>query len=1304
MKFLSKEKISNRRYKTPEGYLVCLDAIIARTGSQDYTKAEIFKDSDDDTIVKLYRPEKEVFSPQTMASFENKPFVDEHPDEDVNVDNHRDYAIGFVRDVRRATIDGEDVLIANLVVTDAEAIAEIESGEKVELSCGYDCDILGEEPNLYQANIRGNHVALCKAGRAGIARIQDSKIKDSFAYIIFKSFDSDKNYEKYKLANDYNIKQAANKLNVKVDVSVTRSGWNNQFTNIKMDVTGDKNQIEKLINYCITKLNLEIDKKQVKDSQVEDSKWYIVYGEESGYMKEFKTLPEARKFIKETQKFDKREGIEDKYYIEVEVHDSVKDAGTTRRMFRESEVGDENSWFGTTEWGTPKGNMYIYKKNGKIIAEGSSSGWSGNALQKGEKKEFNSVKELNKWLNTPIEDSIKDVRTLSISGWEYRDNDFSKELNELKQLFNSNNIKEGRNKLNKLLSVARDCLDQIDNATSHLNGERKDYYKNIISQLMDLRKQHNLKDGEETMKDSKINYKGYNIEEVTKLSDKTKRYQFSTSDGDVLTFKSMEEAKSYIDKNLTDSEEIIDNENVEVEDKLIAVEESYINELKRDIQKMGFKVVSIAKYDGKVHFQILSNEGDMDNADLKYYAEQLRRITDKFDRYNIPMTYNIGLQYDGYISAGIDLRKQWIEDSIKDSYIEEWWGQTEEDPRVFAKKYGLTITALKRNRDEVLYRFSGPSKNIEKAMNDGYFYNYEKYVKDSIEDGNEYKRKELEKDIAKAEKELQELIRNKEKIIKEYINEGYSKELASNKHLKRKIFLESTVARYKKQLSQLQDSCKDEAIYKWMADPEDEQDLIDEAKKLGCQLQKIGSLIQVTGPISKLAKVLGETEESIIKASQQRMSTIKKVKDVDTYKEVTQELEKETKKLDSAKVLKLINIAKKAKVVKDSNLGKSKLKNRTKVHLDPSRNSRASKEALEATYEVVGFWYKGKLVTQDPVTNQEYLDMSGVLIKNVSNGVKSSVNRFQLMDSKVKDVDPRILPSIEKLILEAIDLDKQRDKVIIQMKKTPDVFGVDENGKFIDKNKFVNNGMVKAIIKKYQDILTRWNRIMETNNFLKNEYFRVRRIEEGLDAWYLQGLPNQTTLRTLNNLKKDYQDSLDKTYKPGQKVKISNGFNLEKETVIVKKDTGAYILTEDGRKINKAAIVDSCKDDMELSAKTSEELDKLMKQYQKKHPTWKFGEIKKDKGLYRCSVIKDSKVKDDSESYYLNKAIEYLKKNPPKWQKDKWGYTLTQTEIDKITKKFLKYIGYKGNEYDFYWEKRINIGMIIIKALDLYKK
>lgn len=178
MKFLSKVKLSNRRYKTPEGYLVCVDSIIARTGKQEYLKSEIFQDSKDDSVIQIDRPKSEVLSPSTIASFENKPLVDEHPDEDVNVDNYRDYAIGFARDVRASKLDDVDILIANLIFTDPEAIAEIESGEKTELSCGYDCDILGEGDNLYQANIRGNHIALCKAGRAGIARIQDSSSKE----------------------------------------------------------------------------------------------------------------------------------------------------------------------------------------------------------------------------------------------------------------------------------------------------------------------------------------------------------------------------------------------------------------------------------------------------------------------------------------------------------------------------------------------------------------------------------------------------------------------------------------------------------------------------------------------------------------------------------------------------------------------------------------------------------------------------------------------------------------------------------------------------------------------------------------------------------------------------------------------------------------------------------------------------------------------------------------------------------------------------------------------------------------------
>lgn len=174
MKMLIKEKISPHKSKTPEGYLVCRDAILGRTGSQEYRKCEIFNDCADDTsTIQVLRDSVEVFSPEAIASFENKPITCEHPDEDVTPDNYKDYAVGFVRDVHQGKVDGEDVLLGNLIITDSDIINDIENGIRTDLSCGYTCDIT-DEAHPRQVNIRGNHIALCSQGRAGIAKIVDS--------------------------------------------------------------------------------------------------------------------------------------------------------------------------------------------------------------------------------------------------------------------------------------------------------------------------------------------------------------------------------------------------------------------------------------------------------------------------------------------------------------------------------------------------------------------------------------------------------------------------------------------------------------------------------------------------------------------------------------------------------------------------------------------------------------------------------------------------------------------------------------------------------------------------------------------------------------------------------------------------------------------------------------------------------------------------------------------------------------------------------------------------------------------------
>lgn len=175
MRFLVTEKLGSHKFKTPEGYLICTDAILSRTGKQEYKRCELFGDAceDPDKIVNVERTDDEVFSDKAMASFENKAVCIEHPDHDVNAENHNELAVGFVRDIHKGEDNGKPVMMGTLVITDKDAVEAIESGEYKELSCGYDCDI-DDDGEPRQRNIRGNHVALCKQGRAGIARIVDS--------------------------------------------------------------------------------------------------------------------------------------------------------------------------------------------------------------------------------------------------------------------------------------------------------------------------------------------------------------------------------------------------------------------------------------------------------------------------------------------------------------------------------------------------------------------------------------------------------------------------------------------------------------------------------------------------------------------------------------------------------------------------------------------------------------------------------------------------------------------------------------------------------------------------------------------------------------------------------------------------------------------------------------------------------------------------------------------------------------------------------------------------------------------------
>lgn len=162
----------NISVREPEGYLICLNVPIARTGTQQYSSDECGMDSDE--MVNVQREETEVFSNATMASFEGMPVTDDHPNNEVTADNAKYLTCGHAQNIRRGEDGEQDLLIADLIITDPELIRKIQSGKR-EVSCGYNFKLTYENDAYYQRDIRGNHIAIVGSGRAG-SRVS---IKDS---------------------------------------------------------------------------------------------------------------------------------------------------------------------------------------------------------------------------------------------------------------------------------------------------------------------------------------------------------------------------------------------------------------------------------------------------------------------------------------------------------------------------------------------------------------------------------------------------------------------------------------------------------------------------------------------------------------------------------------------------------------------------------------------------------------------------------------------------------------------------------------------------------------------------------------------------------------------------------------------------------------------------------------------------------------------------------------------------------------------------------------------------------------------
>jgi len=181
------ERLSDNIAKTPEGYRICRNAVIGRSGFQTYIVSELddpdglVKDRNKNEEVQVWRDPSEVFDPATLASFEGKTFTVTHPEELLDPDSEQKHHAGHAQNIRKGPEplpDGNWPMLADLIVTSADAILAVDRGER-QLSCGYSYILKKTGERLDQTNIVGNHIALVDRARAGAdARINDSAPKE----------------------------------------------------------------------------------------------------------------------------------------------------------------------------------------------------------------------------------------------------------------------------------------------------------------------------------------------------------------------------------------------------------------------------------------------------------------------------------------------------------------------------------------------------------------------------------------------------------------------------------------------------------------------------------------------------------------------------------------------------------------------------------------------------------------------------------------------------------------------------------------------------------------------------------------------------------------------------------------------------------------------------------------------------------------------------------------------------------------------------------------------------------------------
>lgn len=160
----------SKRQRDINGYLLVRDNPISKVGIFPYMGSEIGA-PDANRIYHVYRPEEELSNPDTIASFNLLPFIDDH--EFLGIDGMAPEKKG----VQGTTGENAAFIypyLTNSLRVYSDYAQDLIGNGKTELSPSYRCEydfttgvFDGDKYDAIQRNIRGNHLALVEKGRTG---------------------------------------------------------------------------------------------------------------------------------------------------------------------------------------------------------------------------------------------------------------------------------------------------------------------------------------------------------------------------------------------------------------------------------------------------------------------------------------------------------------------------------------------------------------------------------------------------------------------------------------------------------------------------------------------------------------------------------------------------------------------------------------------------------------------------------------------------------------------------------------------------------------------------------------------------------------------------------------------------------------------------------------------------------------------------------------------------------------------------------------------------------------------------------